>query len=255
MRSRPQVALVTGGGSGFGRATSLLLASQGFFVSIADINEETGRQVLTELEQSGGRGAFTLADISTGEGSAMAVGETVNETGTIDVLVNNAGIAMEGVDSWEATDDTWDRILRVNLKGMFLCSRAAIPVMKQNGGGSIINVASIAASSPAGGPCYAAAKGGMLSYTRNVASGLARFAIRVNCVSPGFMDTPMTRGEYLGLDATDQASRLARFAKRVPSGRVGTADDIAGAVSYLASDRAAYITGQELVVDGGFLVR
>lgn len=255
MTSDPKVVLVTGGGSGFGQATTLLLASQGWSVVIADIDEDRGRRVLAQVEEAGGRGDLAVADVSTAEGAARAVATTVDMGGTIDVLVNNAGIAMEGSDSWEAAEETWDRILQVNLKSMFLCSREAIKVMKQKGSGALVNVASIAASGPAGGPCYAAAKGGMLGYTRNMASGLAKFGIRINCVSPGFMDTPMTRGAYLGLDTEEQLSRLGRFAKRVPVGRTGEAEDIAEAVAFLASDRAAYVTGQELVVDGGFLVR
>jgi NAD(P)-dependent dehydrogenase (short-subunit alcohol dehydrogenase family) len=171
-------------------------------------------------------------------------------------LVNNAGISQSPPrDTWDADDDTWDRVLRANLRTATTCSRAAIPVMVDNGGGSIVNVASIAASVSVGGAAYAASKGGMLSFTRHIARELASRNVRVNCVSPGFMRTPMSTGERLGLGPEEQESRLADMARRVPMRRTGTVDDIANALLFFASDESQYITGQELVVDGGYLVR
>ena len=146
-------------------------------------------------------------------------------------------------------------MIRVNLRSVYACSKAAIPVMLERGRGSVVNVASIAASSPVGGSAYAATKGAILSYTRQVARELAERGIRMNCVSPGFMRTPMSTGERTGLSLQEQDARIAAFGERVPMRRAGSVDDIANAILYLASDDAAYVTGQEIVVDGGYLVR
>jgi 3-oxoacyl-[acyl-carrier protein] reductase len=170
------------------------------------------------------------------------------------VLVNNAGIAPpEVVDSWDAPEASWDLVIQTNLKSVYLCARAAIPAMIANGGGSIVNISSIAATRACSGASYAAAKAGMIGYMHQVAPELATRNVRVNCVSPGFMRTPMSTGERRGLDAEAQEANLAAMARGVPAQRVGEAGDIAAAVAYLASDDAAYVTGQEIVVDGGFL--
>ena len=146
-------------------------------------------------------------------------------------------------------------MIQVNLKTVYLCSRAAIPVMIANGRGSIVNMASIAATRACSGASYAAAKAGMLGYTRQVAPELASRGVRVNCVSPGFMRTPMSTGERHGLDRRGAGSPArSRWVSGVPMRACGSVDDIAAAVAYLASDDASYVTGQEIVVDGGFLV-
>ena len=151
-------------------------------------------------------------------------------------------------------EEQWDRLLKVNLRSVYVCSRAAIPAMRATGSGSIVNIASIAASVSVGGSAYAAAKGGMLSYTRHVAVELAP-TVRVNCVSPGFMWTPMSDGIRDGLSRQEQEERKAVFAATNPMNRAGSADDIAYGVLYFASDESTYVTGRELVVDGGHLVR
>ena len=143
----------------------------------------------------------------------------------------------------------------MNLKSVYLCSRATIPSLLDAGGGAIVNVASISASVCIGGSAYAATKGAILSYTRHVAVELAARNVRVNCVSPGYMRTPMSTGERHGLSLEEQEERLEGFARRVPMKRVGSVDDIANAILFLASDEASYISGQEIVVDGGYLVR
>jgi NAD(P)-dependent dehydrogenase (short-subunit alcohol dehydrogenase family) len=144
-------------------------------------------------------------------------------------------------------------VLAVNLRSVHVCSRAAIPALRDSGGGSIVNVASIAASVSTGGAAYAAAKGGMLSYTQHVAVEVAPL-IRVNCVSPGYMWTPMSSGERAGLSADEQRQRRVMYANMTPMGRVGSAEDIAKAILFFASDDSAFVTGRELVVDGGHVV-
>jgi NAD(P)-dependent dehydrogenase (short-subunit alcohol dehydrogenase family) len=146
-------------------------------------------------------------------------------------------------------------VIRVNLRSVYVCSKAAIPAMLEQGSGSVISIASIAASVCIGGSAYAATKGAILSYTRHIARELAGRGVRANCVSPGYMRTPMSTGERYGLSPQEQEARLAEFGERVPMRHVGSVDDIANAILYLASDEAAYVTGQEIVVDGGYLVR
>lgn len=251
-----KVAVVTGAASGFGATTARLFAQEGAFVVVADVDEPGGRQIVQEMAEIGGRAVLGVGDVSDTSVANQLVTQAVSEFGRLDVLVNNAGIAQSSATgtSWNASEETWDRVLRVNLRSVYACSRAAVPAMRAVGGGSIVNVASIAASVSVGGSAYAAAKGGMLSYTRHVAAELAP-DIRVNCVSPGYMWTPMSTGERTGASQAEQEQRRAAFAAKSPMNRVGTAQDIANAILFFASDDSAFVTGRELVVDGGHLIR
>jgi NAD(P)-dependent dehydrogenase (short-subunit alcohol dehydrogenase family) len=250
-----RIAIVTGASSGFGRATAVRLAEEGARVVVADLDGPGGEETVALVEKTGAAGELVVGDVATDAGARALVARAQARFGTVDVLVNNAGIAPpERGESWNAAEDSWDRVIRVNLKSVFLCSRAVIPVLLDQGGGSIVNVASIAATRAVSGASYAAAKAGMLGYTRQVARELASRGVRINCVSPGYMRTPMSTGERDGLDAAGQEERIAAFGRLVPMGRTGSVDDIAAAVAYLASDDAQYVTGQEIVVDGGYLV-
>jgi len=257
MRLEGKIALITGGASGCGREAARRFAEEGASVVIADLNEKLGKESLADLEEAGKRrGLLVVSDVATQIGATEAVGKTIETFGRIDVLVNNAGIASHiRSDTWDPDEETWDRILRVNLKSVYLCSRAAIKDMLKRNKGSIVNTGSIAASAPVGGAPYAASKGGMLSYTRLVARELATRGIRMNCVSPGFIETPMSRGEHFSASPEEQEEIVAYFAKRTPMGMLGSPLDIADAMVYLASDEARFITGQDLAVDGGYLVR
>lgn len=248
-----KVAIITGAASGFGRATALRFADEGARVVVVDLDESRGREVVADL---GDAARLVVGDVSTSEVAAGAVAVAREELGGLDVLVNNAGIVQgDDRDTWDTSEEMWDRVLRVNLRSVYVCSRAAIPHMVAARSGSIVNVASIAASVCVGGAAYAAAKGGIVSYTRHVGRELATKGVRMNCVSPGFMRSPMTTGERLGLDTEAQEARLAQFARHVPMKRMGAMDDIADAVLFLAGDEASYVTGQELIVDGGYVVR
>jgi NAD(P)-dependent dehydrogenase (short-subunit alcohol dehydrogenase family) len=248
-----KIAIVTGGASGFGRATALRFAREGARVVVVDLDEPRGREVVGEL---GDAGRLVIGDVSGVTTAEEAVVAARDEFGGLDVLVNNAGIVQgDDRDTWDTTEEKWDRVLQVNLRSVFVCSRAAIPVMLEHGGGSIVNVASIAASICTGGAAYAASKGAILSYTRHTSRELARKGVRMNAVSPGFMRTPMTTGEREGLDLAAQEERVAGFASHLPMKRMGAMTDIADAILFLASDEASYITGQELIVDGGYVVR
>ena len=256
MRLTGKVAMVTGGASGFGRTTCVRLAEEGAQVLVADLDAAGAEETVAFVAGAGSKGDHVVADISTLDGATEAVGHAVERFGGLDVLVNNAGI-VQGTprDTWDCDEAVWDRVLRVNLKTVYVCTKAAIPQLRARGGGAIVNVASIAASVSVGGAAYAASKGGMLSFTRHIARELAAENIRVNCVSPGLMRTPMTTGERQGLSREEQEARIASFGERVPTGRAGSTLDIANAILYLACDESIYVTGQEIVVDGGYLVR
>jgi len=253
MRLRDKVAIVTGSGSGFGRMTAARFAEEGARVVIADIDQAGAEETGAIVTRTGGEAELVIGDISTMKGAHAVVERTVERFGTVDILVNNAGISQS--DSWDCSEKDWDRIIQVNLKSVYVCTKAALPIMLEQGRGAIVNLASIAASCSIGGAAYAASKGGIKSYTQHVAPEIAAQGVRINCVSPGFMRTPMSTGERYGLSADEQEARIAAMGALVPFGRTGSTLDIAEAVLFLASDEAAYITGQEIVVDGGYLVR
>lgn len=256
MRLREKVAIVTGSASGFGRTTAARFAEEGACVVVVDVDADGGAETVAMAERVGTPAALVVADISTTEGARAAATAAVERFGGIDVLVNNAGIVQGTLrDTWDVDDEVWDRVIQVNLRSVYACTRAAVPHMIERGGGSIVSVASIAASVCVGGAAYAASKGGILSYTRHLSHELASRRIRANCVSPGYMRSPMTTGERAGLDPEQQEAQLAKFGARVPMGHVGSTLDIAEAILFLASDESAYVTGQELVVDGGYVVR
>jgi NAD(P)-dependent dehydrogenase (short-subunit alcohol dehydrogenase family) len=251
-----KTAIVTGSGSGFGRAIAALFAAEGACVVIVDIDEKAAVETAGMIGDGGGKATFVIGDVSEKSTADAVVGEALTRYGNLHVLVNNAGISQsaEPGRSWDAPEEQWDRVIKVNLRSVYVCSRAAIPSMMLAGSGSIINIASIAASVSVGGSAYAASKGAMLSYTRHVAVELAP-TIRVNCVSPGFMRTPMSTGERVGLSLEEQEQRMIAFGGFSPMGRAGSVEDIAHAVAYLASDESGFVTGRELVVDGGHMVR
>lgn len=256
MRLLDKVAIVTGGSSGFGRATSIRFGEEGARVVVADLDAEWGKQTVALVERAGGQASLVVADVATAAGAGAVVGHALERFGGLDVLVNNAGIAQRDLeDSWNTSESTWDEVLRVNLKSVYLCSKIAIPHMLARGAGAIVNVASIAASCAVGGSAYGAAKGGILSYTRQVSREIAARGVRINCVSPGYMRTPMSTGERRGATQEEQDRQMTRFAALSPMKRAGEARDIADAILYLASDDSRYVTGQEIVVDGGYLVR
>jgi 3-oxoacyl-[acyl-carrier protein] reductase len=257
MRLEGKVGIVTGSASGFGRATAVRFAEEGARVVVVDVDGAGTAGTVERVHRAGSEALGVVEDIATVDGARAAVAAAVDRFGGIDVLVNNAGISQREPprDTWDADEEVWDRLIRVNLKSVYACSRAAIPKLLERGAGSIVNVASIAASCCVGGSAYAASKGGILSYTRHVSHELAGRGVRVNCVSPGYMRTPMSTGERDGLLPEEQEARMAEFGRLVPMRRAGSTLDIANAIVYLASDESAYVTGQELVVDGGYLVR
>jgi NAD(P)-dependent dehydrogenase (short-subunit alcohol dehydrogenase family) len=246
-----KVAMVTGAASGIGLAISMRLSEMGAFIGLLDIDDIKGRESAAEIEVNGGAAVFLNCDVRSAAECRRAVETIIQRSGKIDILCNCAGIAIRK-DIVELTEDEWDRALDVTLKGIYLLSREVVPHMIRGGGGSIVNIGS--GWSLKGGPraaSYCAAKGGTVNLTRAMAIDHGKDNIRVNCVCPGDVDTPMLQSECAQLGENAQA--FMREAANRPLGRVGVPDDIANAVLFLVSPMASWITGAALVVDGGGL--
>jgi 2-hydroxycyclohexanecarboxyl-CoA dehydrogenase len=246
MRLPDKVAIVTGGASGLGRGIALALAREGARVAVVDLNEAGARDTVEAIAKNGGQAAAWRADISDKARIDRVVAEIISRWGTVDILVNNAGLDRVGpfVNSSEAE---WDLILRVNLKGPIVCTRAVLDEMIRKGYGKIVNIASDAGRvGSTGEAVYSAAKGGIIAFTKTIARETARHRLNVNCVCPGPSDTPLFQEVAAG------NPKLAESLKRViPFGRLGTAEDLAPAVVFLASDESGFVTGQTLSVSGG----
>jgi len=238
-------ALVTGGARGIGRACCLMLARAGAAVAVNYRVESPSAELLVEeIEAMGGEAFALAADVSQRADAEMLVDETVARLGAIDILVNNAGIWRSSPIE-EMSDGEWTEMLAINLTGTFHCIRAAVPSMKEARSGRIINIASTAGQrGEAFSSHYAATKGAVISLTKSLATELAPHGILVNCVAPGWAVTDMTRDDLLG-------ARRESILQTIPLGRAGTADEIAGAVVFLASELATFITGEILNVNGG----
>jgi NAD(P)-dependent dehydrogenase (short-subunit alcohol dehydrogenase family) len=251
MQLAEKVALITGGASGIGRATALLFAREGAAIALADVNADAGLRVAEEITEAGGRAFFEPVDVARAADCQRLAKRTIWEFGRVDILFNNAGIIRRAT-VLELTEDDWDRVMTVNVKSIYLLSREVIPLMQKAGGGTIINTASgwgLAGGAKAA--VYCASKGAVVLLTKAMAIDHGQQKIRVNCVCPGDTDTSMLREEARQL-GEDSSRFLAESAKR-PLGRVGSPEEIAQAVLYLATDASSFITGTALVVDGGGL--
>ena len=246
-RLEGKVALISGGARGQGAAEAILFANEGAKVVIGDILDDEGRQTEAQIAELGGDATYVHLDVTSAADWDAAVQTALDRYGRLDILVNNAGIGGHQVPLEETTLDYWDTVLDINAKGVFLGTKAAIPALRDAGGGSIINISSIAGliGSPNGNPSYAASKGAVRLLTKSTAIQHAADNIRCNSVHPGLIVTAMT--EAILADP----ERRRYYDERIPLDRLGTVDDIANGVLFLASDDSSFVTGSEIVIDGG----
>lgn len=246
-----KVALVTGGSSGIGRACSLAFSKEGAKVVVADVQAEKGEETVSLIKKSGGEAIFVTADMSKGTDIEAMVKKTVETYGRLDYGVNNAGIEGQQGPTADCTEENWDRVISINLKGVWLCMKHEIAQMMKQGGGSIVNMASIAGLVGFTGiPAYCASKGGIIQLTKTAALEYAKNKIRINAVCPGVIKTPMV-DRFTGGTAEAEAA----FAAGEPVGRMGRPEEIASAVVWLCSDGASFVTGHPMVVDGGWVAQ
>jgi 3-oxoacyl-[acyl-carrier protein] reductase len=249
MRLLNKVALITGAGSGIGRASAILFSREGAKISIADIDEKGGRQTADLIKEKGGSAIFVQTDVSKSRDAEGMIKTTVDHYGKLDILFNNAGIGMSFMPIEAVEESLWYRIMEINAKSIFLGCKYAIPVMKRQCGGIIINTASISGVRPRPGLiAYSASKGAAILLTKALAIELAPFKIRVNCINPVVADTPF-------LEKSIPVSQLEEAKKgmmsTIPLGRLCQPEDIAHAALYLASEESSLVTGVSLDVDGG----
>lgn len=250
MRFEQQVAVVTGASRGIGRAVAEAFAREGAHVVLVSNDAQQGEAAARALEAAGGSALFVSADVSREADIRQMIDAAVQRWGRLDILVNNAGIYMQG-DVTQTSLPDWERIMNTNLTSAFLCTHYAVPIMIQQGGGAVVNVASEAGLVGIKGQVvYNVSKAGMIALTKSCAVDLAERGVRVNCVCPGTTDTPLVR-EAVSRAPDPAAAR--RFLEQVrPMNRLGTSDEIASAVLYLASREAGYATGAVLSIDGGY---
>jgi NAD(P)-dependent dehydrogenase (short-subunit alcohol dehydrogenase family) len=253
-RVKDKVAIVTGGALGLGLATSTKLAQEGAKVAITDILDDRGAEAVAAIKKLGGDAAFWHLDVSNEEMVNKVIGEVAAKWGRIDVLVNNAGIAGTNKPTDQLTEQEWDKVMAIDVKGVFFCTKHVIPFMRKAGSGSIINLSSIYGLVGAGDiPPYHAAKGAVREMSKNDAICYAKEKIRVNSVHPGFIVTPMVQN--FAKAAGDEQGIQNALAALHPLGHLGEPDDIAWGIVFLASDESKFMTGSELVIDGGYTAR
>lgn len=242
-----KVAIVTGGSRGIGRSVAIALAKAGAKVVINYAgNVAAAEEVKATIEAAGGQGLLIQADVACDEAVTEMVKQTVDTFGKIDILVNNAGITRDNLLMRMKTDD-WDAVMNTNLKGVFLCTKAVSRIMMKQKAGKIVNMTSVVGQTGnAGQSNYAAAKAGVIGFTKSMAKELASRGVTVNAVAPGFINTDMT--------AVLSEQIKTELITRIPAGRLGCSEDVAAAVMFLVSDSANYITGQTLNVDGGMVM-
>ena len=245
-----KVSIVTGASSGIGRCTALLFAGEGAKVIVADVNERGGEETVALIDESGGDALFVQTDVAQSSQVQGMVQRTIDCYGKVDLLINVAGRQVQTPPLVDVTEEEWDLVMDINVKGIFLCCKYAIPRMLEAGGGAIVNVASINAlrGSTFSAP-YSVSKAGVVQLTKTASSQYATDGVRSNCVLPGLIDTP-------GSQAVEGAAGIFdEYVSGIPLGRAGRPEDVARLILYLASDDAAFVTGSAYVIDGGDDVR
>lgn len=254
MEFENKIAIITGAGSGIGKGTSLMLAKEGATVVVADLNEESAKNVSNEIINSGGKATYFKLDVTKSD-EVTEMSEYVKEKiGLIDILVNNAGISII-TPFFKHTEEIWDKTMEVNLKGQFLCCKAIIPQMLEKGSGSIINMSSQSGKVGTNDyQAYCASKFGVIGLTQALSKEFAGKGVRVNSVCPGVVYTSMwkkQKADYAAKKNIGSEEVMDYFADKIPEGRVGKVEDITNTISFLLSDKADYITGQAINVNGG----
>ena len=246
-----RVALITGAGSGIGRAAAELFAAEGAAVAVVDLIAEAAEETVAKIKADGGRALALAANIAVAAEVESVVAHAVDELGRLDVLYNNAGVNSAGSVA-DATEEDWDRCFAVNAKGTFLCSRAAVPHLEDAGGGTIVNQGSVAGLVAVPNfAAYCAAKGAVVALTRSMAIDLAGRRIRVNAICPGTVFTPLMEPMLRARGDGDLEAGLAKTVVKYPIGRLGTPEEIARVALFLASDEASFLTGSIVTADGG----
>ncbi len=253
MKLKDKVAIVTGGGSGIGRAISLELASRGADIVVADLNLEAAQAVAGEVSALGRRALAAKVDVTSSQQVKAMVGQTIKELGHIDILVNNAG--WDKLEPFiQSTEETWDKVIALNLKAPIICARAVLDHMIEKKAGKIVSISSDAGKVGSSGEAvYSGCKAGVVGFSKTLAREMARYGINVNCVCPGPTDTPLLR-TLMGTEETANKI-LQAMVKAVPFKRLAQPEDIAKAVAFLASDDSSYMTGQSLSVSGGLTMQ
>jgi NAD(P)-dependent dehydrogenase (short-subunit alcohol dehydrogenase family) len=249
-RFQDKVALVTGGASGIGKSAALLFAREGAKVAIGDLDPEGGMATVQEISRNGGQAIFVRADVSISTEVEALVNKTMDTFGRLDLALNNAGIGHNPSLTHEVTEETWDRVISTNLKGVWLCLKYELPIMKKQGSGAIVNTSSIGGLIVGKGlAAYSAAKGGVNQLTKITALEYAEFGLRVNAVCPSVVLTPLTERTL-----RDSPQIIKDMIANQPMGRLANAEEVANAIIWLCSSEASYINGVCLPVDGGFTI-
>ena len=248
VRLQSKVALITGAASGIGRASALRFAQEGARVVVVDIQDAAGEAVVAAISQAGGDACFTHGDVSRAEDAKAMIEAALARYGRLDILFNNAGVGKH-IPFDDLTEAEWDRIVDINLRGVFLGCRYGVPALKRAGGGAILNTASQAGlQGHPNNQAYCAAKAGVINFTRSLAKDLARHNIRVNAICPGGTETPMLRDYTPAGESPDYVARI--IAPRNPFGRLARPEEIAAAALFLVSEEASFVSGVALPVDG-----
>lgn len=247
-----KVVLVTGGGSGIGRASALAFAKRGAKVVIADVAVEGGQDTMYRIKDINGEAIFVKTDVSKATEVKALIKKTIDTYGSLNCAFNNAGIEGKSSSTVACTEENWDQVVNINLKGVWLCMKYQIPYMREQGGGAIVNMSSIAGLSSCVKrfPAYVASKHAVVGLTKTAAAEYAKAGVRINALCPGFVHTPMIEDKV-----RDPTELKAWVNSHVPTGRLGTPEEVAEVAVWLCSDTASFVTGHAMLVDGGSLVQ